>query len=81
VPQGACCTLAAWVLSLRGPDGPAPDPRAAELVGLSGGELGGAVARALAALDVALADDGELVSAVVAAAKDLETMSQERIRP
>jgi fructuronate reductase len=81
VPKAACRTLAAWVLSLRAPDGAAPDPSGAELVSLANGELAGAVSRVLGALDVALPDDDELTSAVVAAAEDLQATSEERIRP
>ena len=72
LPLGASRVLAAWVLSLRAPGGPAPDPRADELVGLSSGELGGAVPRVIGALDEALSDDHELVAAVVTLAEELK---------
>jgi fructuronate reductase len=71
VPTGAARVLAAWVLSLRAPDGPAKDPRAAELVELAGGPLRTGVRRVLGALDPALAEDTELVTAVVALGEEL----------
>ena len=71
VPLGAARVLAAWVLSLRAPAGPANDPRAAELVELAGGPLRTGVHQALGALDPSLAEDAELVAAVVALGEEL----------
>ncbi|MBI1379227.1 MAG: mannitol dehydrogenase family protein [Frankiales bacterium] len=71
LPLGAARVLAAWVLALRSPDGPAPDPRAAELVALAAGPLRQGVARALGVLDPSLAADAELVAAVVALGEEL----------
>jgi fructuronate reductase len=81
LPMAACRTLAGWVLSLRTPEGPAPDPRAVELVGLSRGALSDAVSRVLGALDATLTDDPQLVAAVVAVAQELDAMTDERIHP
>jgi fructuronate reductase len=63
LPESAVAVLAAWVLHLRGA-APAQDVRAADLTALAGGPTRDAVPRLLAALDPALADDGELVAAV-----------------
>ena len=63
-PPGAACVLAAWTCHLRGAGAPVTDVRAAELVTLAAGPTMGAVARVLAALDPALADDEHLVATV-----------------
>ena len=71
VPTGAARVIAAWVLSLRTSAGPASDPRAAELVELAGGPLRLGVRRVLGDLDPPLAEDIELVAAVVALAEEI----------
>jgi fructuronate reductase len=71
LPAGAIGVLAAWVCHLRGAGASVDDTRADQVVPLADGPLPQAVPRVLAALDPALADDGELVAAVVADAERL----------
>jgi fructuronate reductase len=71
LPPGAVRVLAAWVCHLRGAGAPVDDARADQVVPLADGPLSQAVPRVLAALDPALADDGELVAAVAADAERL----------
>ena len=71
LPAGAARVLAAWVCHLRGAGAPVSDARADQVVPLADGALPQAVLRVLGALDPALADDGELVAAVVAHAERL----------
>ena len=71
LPSGAARVLAAWVCHLRGAGASVNDARADQVVPLADGPLSQAVPRVLAALDPALADDGELVAAVVADAERL----------
>jgi fructuronate reductase len=59
------------VCHLRGAGAPVSDARADQVVPLADGPLAQAVPRVLGALDPALADDGELVAAVVADAERL----------
>jgi fructuronate reductase len=70
LPAGAIRVLAAWVCHLRGAGTPVSDS-ADQVVPLADGTLPQAVPRVLGALDPALADDGELVAAVVADAERL----------
>jgi fructuronate reductase len=72
MPQGAANTLAAWVCHLRGAGAPVNDARADQVVPLASGPLFQAIPRVLAALDPALADDAELVAAVLARAERLK---------
>lgn len=71
IPEGAVRVVAAWVCHLRGLGVPVDDVAAGELVAVASGPLGEAARRILAALDPALADDGELVAAVTAGAAEL----------
>jgi fructuronate reductase len=71
LPAGATRVLAAWVCHLRGAGTPVSDTRADQVVPLADGPLPQAVPRVLGALDPALADDGELLAAVVADAERL----------
>ena len=66
LPQGAVRALAAWIGHLRGAGVPVVDAHADQVVPLATGRLPEAVPRVLAALDPALADDHELVAAVLA---------------
>ena len=75
LPHGAVRVLAAWVCHLRGAGAPVDDARADQVVPLADGPLSQAVPRVLGALDPALADDGELVAAVVAHAERLGSAS------
>ena len=75
LPSGAARVLAAWVCHLRGAGAPVSDARADQVVPLADGPLAQAVPRVLAALDPALADDGELVAAVAADAERLGSAS------
>lgn len=68
MPEGALRVLAGWVAHLRGSGAPVEDPRAEELASLVAGPLREAVSRVLAFLDPVLADDGEVVSSVIALA-------------
>jgi fructuronate reductase len=65
LPAGAVRALAAWIRHLRGAGVPVSDARADQVVPLATGPLRAAVPRVLAALDPALADDHELVAAVL----------------
>jgi fructuronate reductase len=69
LPPGAARALAAWVCHLRGMGVPVTDARAEQIVPLAAGPLPEAVPRVLAALDPTLADDDDLVAAVVADAE------------
>jgi fructuronate reductase len=71
LPEGAARALAAWVCHLRGVGAAVTDARADQVVPLAAGPLPEAVPRGLAALDPALADDGDLVAAVLAHADQL----------
>jgi fructuronate reductase len=71
VPEAASRALAAWVLHLSGVGVPVRDVRAAELRPLLAGGLPDGVPRVLAALDLSLGDDADLVSAVVAGVEEL----------
>jgi fructuronate reductase len=71
LPEPAITVLAAWVLHLQGHGVPVRDVRAEELRPLADGPAADAVPRLLAALDPALADDGELVGAVRGRVEDL----------
>jgi fructuronate reductase len=65
--------LAAWLCTLRGAGAAVTDPRADELVRLADGPLPDAARRVLGTLDPAVAEDDDVVSAVVAAAEELVT--------
>jgi fructuronate reductase len=69
LPPGAARALAAWVCHLRGMGVPVTDARADQVVPLAAGSLPEAVPRVLAALDPTLADDDDLVAAVLADAE------------
>jgi fructuronate reductase len=71
LPHGAVRVLAAWVCHLHGAGAPVNDARADQVVPLAAGPLPEAVPRVLAALDPALADDEDLVAAVLADAQQL----------
>ena len=75
LPSGTVRVLAGWVCHLRGAGAPVSDARADQVVPLADGPLPQAVPRVLRALDPALADDGELVAAVVADAERLGSTS------
>ena len=75
LPSGTVRVLAGWVCHLRGAGAPVSDARADQVVPLADGPLPQAVPRVLGALDPALADDGELVAAVVADAERLGSTS------
>jgi fructuronate reductase len=79
LPQGAARVLAAWLCHLRGIGAPVTDARADQVVPLAAGPLPEAVPRVLATLDPPLADDSELVAAVLTHAEDLTQLGpQER---
>jgi fructuronate reductase len=71
LPSGAIRVLAAWVCHLRGAGAPVSDARADQVVPLAAGPLPQAVARVIVTLDPPLADDHELVAAVLADAEQL----------
>jgi fructuronate reductase len=71
VPPGAVRILAGWLCHLRGAGVPVSDPRGTELTALASGPLDAAAGRVLSALDPALGEDGELLAAVRAAAREL----------
>ena len=75
LPSGTVRVLAGWVCHLRGAGAPVSDARADQVVPLADGPLPQAVPRVLGALDPALADDGELVTAVVAHTEQLGNAS------
>ena len=68
VAAGAARVLAAWVCHLRGRGAPVVDVAAEEFTALAAGELGHAVARVLARLDI---DDERVRAAVSALAREL----------
>jgi fructuronate reductase len=73
IPTGAVRALAGWVAHLRGYGVPVADAAATTLAEeLSGVALRDAVPRALATLEPGLADDRDLLDAVVTAAGELE---------
>lgn len=65
VPEAAACTLAAWIVCLRGGGAPIVDPQSVELAAASTGLIEDATRRVLALLDTALADDVPFTEAVV----------------
>ena len=69
--HGAVRILAAWLCHLRGAGPPVKDPRAAELTALASGPPDDAARRVLSVLDPALGEDGDLLAAVAAAAREL----------
>ena len=73
VPPGAVRVLAGWLCTLRGAGAAVTDTRADELVRLADGPLPDAARRVLGTLDPAVAEDHDVVSAVVAAAEELVT--------
>jgi fructuronate reductase len=78
LPGGAIAILAAWACHLRGLGAPVVDARADEIVALATGALTQAVPRVLQSLDPALADDSELVSAVIARVQQLSGGGQQQ---
>jgi len=71
LPHGAVRILAAWLCHLQGAGLPVSDPRGAELMALASGPPADAARRVLSALDPALGEDGDLLAAVRAAAREL----------
>lgn len=69
MPHGALRVMAAWVCHLR--DGAVVDARAADVVPLARGPLRAAVRRVLGVVDVALAEDDDVVDSVVAHVAEL----------
>jgi fructuronate reductase len=70
MPSGGVRALAGWLIHLR--DGSAvKDPLAAELAEKVSGPLNEVAPRTLAVLDKEIVEDGELVRAVEAEARDL----------
>jgi fructuronate reductase len=65
LPLGGARVIAAWIAALRGED-TLQDPRRTELLAAATGGLSSAAPRVLALVDPELADDGELVAAVIA---------------
>ena len=71
LPEAAACTLAAWIVCLRGGGAPVVDPCADELVVAASGTIGEATRRTLASLDASLADDAAFVDTVEELVEDL----------
>jgi fructuronate reductase len=71
IPAGAVRVLAGWMCTLRGHGAPVNDARASEIVPLADGPLPEATRRVLGALDPAVADDVEVVAAVIDSAEEL----------
>ncbi|HET6550936.1 MAG TPA: mannitol dehydrogenase family protein [Solirubrobacter sp.] len=71
LPGGATRVLAAWLCHLRGLGAPVNDARADDVVPLAAGPLAEAAPRVLGRLDPALADDGDVVAAVIAQSERL----------
>jgi fructuronate reductase len=65
LPLGGARVIAAWIAALRGED-TLQDPRRTELLAAATGGLSRAAPRVLALVDPELADDGELLAAVIA---------------
>jgi fructuronate reductase len=70
LPEPVVAVLAAWLLHLRGSGAPVGDVRATTLQSLADGPLPSVASRLLGALEPALAEDAELVSAVTARSRD-----------
>ena len=71
VPQGAARILAAWICSIRRPEGPSADPVRDRLVALGKHPLEQAVPALIGVLDAELAADGQLTDEVLRLARDL----------
>ncbi len=71
VPEGATRLLAAWVLHLRGSGAAVTDVEADRFVALATGPLEDAVRRVLDALDPAVGDDADIVSAAVGQVREM----------
>ena len=71
VPTGATRVLAAWVCHVRGAGASVSDPRAAEIVPLAAHSLPDAVRGLVGILDASLAEDGDVVAAVIAQAEPI----------
>ena len=71
VPTGATRVLAAWVCHVRGAGTSVSDPRAAEIVPLAAHSLPDAVRGLVGILDASLAEDADVVAAVIAQAEPI----------
>ena len=71
VPTGATRVLAAWVCHVRGAGASVSDPRAAEIVPLAAHSLPDAVRGLVGILDASLAEDADVVAAVIAQAEPI----------
>lgn len=74
MPGGAVRLVAAWINHLRGAGAPVTDPAADRLVELARSPLPEAVPAVLATLDPSLAQDADLVDAVLASCRELAEM-------
>ncbi|MDO5678182.1 MAG: mannitol dehydrogenase family protein [Propionibacteriaceae bacterium] len=72
MPVGAVKAVAAWLLHLRGLGAPVKDVQADVVLALGAGELAEAAAKVVGFVAPDLAEDQELIDAVVAAAEDLQ---------
>lgn len=74
MPVAAVKAVAAWLLHLRGLGAPVKDAQANVVLELGTGELPEAAAKVVGFVAPDLADDRELIDAVLAAAEDLEAL-------
>jgi fructuronate reductase len=74
LPRGAVRMIAGWLTHLRGNGVPIRDPRAADLTALAAGRLPEAARRVSAVIDPALAEDADLLAAIVEDATELEAL-------
>lgn len=74
MPVAAVKAVAAWLLHLRGLGAPVKDVQANVVLELGTGELPEAAAKVVGFVAPDLADDRELIDAVLAAAEDLEAL-------
>ncbi|HHT11846.1 MAG TPA: mannitol dehydrogenase family protein, partial [Propionibacterium sp.] len=74
MPVAAVKAVAAWLLHLRGLGAPVKDVQANVVLELGTGGLPEAAAKVVGFVAPDLADDRELIDAVLAAAEDLEAL-------
>ncbi len=75
LPEAAVRAVAAWLLHLRGQGAPVKDAAQDSVLALAGGDLPDAAARVLGFVAPDLADDQELIDAVLASAEELSGLA------
>lgn len=75
LPEAAVRAVAAWLLHLRGQGAPVKDAAQDSVLALASGDLPDAAARVLGFVAPDLADDQELIDAVLASAEELSGLA------